>query len=65
MQDDADTPTVTDAETLSTPIEAHVVEYDDRPDECTIHPAWSPGCDWTTTWISAQAGSFVALEDWR
>ena len=66
MHDDTEFEPVPDASTDSAvPLEAHVVEYDDRPDECTIHPAWTPDCDWTTTWISAQDDSFVALADWR
>jgi hypothetical protein len=45
---------------------AHVEQYDDRPDECTIFPE-TPSQDLprTTAWLTAQEGSFVPLQDAR
>lgn len=43
-----------------------VVEtHDDAPDECTIHPVDVPDHELMTTWMTAQDGSFVSLDDVR
>ncbi|MCL9813101.1 DUF7511 domain-containing protein [Natranaeroarchaeum aerophilus] len=44
-------------------LRAIIEEYDDEADECTIFPSDVPNDRETTTWISAKAGSFVALDD--
>ncbi|GAB3020792.1 DUF7511 domain-containing protein [Natronobiforma cellulositropha] len=43
--------------------EAVVERYEDEPDVCTIFPRG--GDDPVTTWISADEGSFVDVEDVR
>ncbi|RLM54023.1 hypothetical protein DVK02_11390 [Halobellus sp. Atlit-31R] len=43
------------------PLRATVVEYQHRPDECTIHPVDPPDRNRTTAWITAKEGSYVAL----
>lgn len=40
---------------------ATVVEYEDAPDECTIHPLDPPSDRETTEWITAREGSFASL----
>lgn len=42
---------------------AIVAPYDDAPDECTIFPAGLPEEKLMTTWISAEEGSFVSLDE--
>ncbi|KTG30423.1 DUF7511 domain-containing protein [Haloferax profundi] len=42
---------------------AIVAPYDDAPDECTIFPAGLSEDELTTTWISAQEGSYVSLDE--
>ena len=44
---------------------ARIEEYDDAPDECTIYPADATQTELTTTWVSARANSFIALETMR
>ena len=44
---------------------ARVEEYDDDPDECTVYPANATATELPTTWVSAEAGSFVSLEEMR
>lgn len=44
---------------------AIVVPADDAPAECTIFPVDAEDEELVTTWISAEDGSFVALEDMR
>lgn len=75
MSDRRDTSRTTNGETErgdhpGEPVEevtlvARMQEHDDRPDTCTIHPVDVD--DWTaiTTWISADDGSFVPLDDRR
>ncbi|MFC4247966.1 hypothetical protein ACFOZ7_13610 [Natribaculum luteum] len=48
------------------PADARVAleRYEDAPDVCTIYDASIPARV-ATTWISAEEGSFVALEDAR
>lgn len=43
--------------------EACIVTYDDAPDECTIYPENVDEAMESTTWISAQAGSFYSLAE--
>ncbi|MFC7186337.1 DUF7511 domain-containing protein [Halorubrum yunnanense] len=46
-------------------IKATFARYDDRPDECTLHPE-SPGEDKRTTeWLTARRGGYVSLAVWR
>ncbi|KAB1194811.1 hypothetical protein GJR96_06970 [Haloferax sp. MBLA0076] len=42
---------------------AIVAPYDDAPDECTIFPAGLSEDELVTTWISAQEGSYVSLDE--
>lgn len=42
----------------------HIESYADG-DECTVFPADADDETLTTTWITADEGSFVALEDLR
>ena len=44
---------------------ARVEEYDDGTDECTIYPANATATELPTTWVSAEEGSFVSLEEMR
>lgn len=42
-----------------------VVEYDDRPDECTIWPRGEDNRVSPTTWITAKGDAFVSLSEMR
>lgn len=44
---------------------AEIVVAEDAPAECTIFPRGVAGFERTTTWISAEEGSFVSLADTR
>jgi len=44
---------------------ARVETYDDAPDECTIFPEDADADELPTTWVSAEAGSYVSLEAMR
>ena len=47
-------------------LDGHVERYDDAPDECTIFPrSASPEFPRTTTWLTAQEGSYCSLEENR
>jgi hypothetical protein len=47
-------------------LHARVEQYDDAPDECTIFPrVASSEFPRTTTWLTAQEGSYVSLDDAR
>ena len=46
-------------------LEGTVVRYDDRPDECTIHPTDPTEGERTTAWITAKEGSYVCASAWR
>ncbi|QCC48828.1 DUF7511 domain-containing protein [Halobellus limi] len=61
----ADAPHVGDAETTDREqvLLARVEEYDDGPDECTIYPANATAAELPTTWLSAEEGAFVSLEE--
>ena len=47
-----------------TVLEARIVRYDHQPDELTIFPREVPRGQRLTTWVSAEEGSFVDLDDW-
>ena len=49
----------------ATKLRATVVEYEEAPNECTIHPRGVSGMDRMTTWISAEEGAYVDLESFR
>ena len=65
--EDADSPRIGDAETpdRGQVLLARVEEYDGDPDECTIYPANATATELPTTWVSAEAGSFVSLDEMR
>ncbi|WP_416840310.1 hypothetical protein [Haloferax sp. DFSO52] len=42
---------------------AIVAPYDDAPDECTIFPTGLSEAELLTTWISAEEGSYVSLDE--
>lgn len=44
---------------------AKVVSYDDDPDQCTIFPTDVSEDQRTTTWISAEEGSYCSLHSCR
>jgi len=46
-------------------LRATIVEYEHRPDECTIHPVDPASSDRTTEWITAREGSYVPLGRFR
>jgi hypothetical protein len=47
-------------------LDGHVEQYDDAPDECTIFPRRaSSEFPRTTTWLTAQEGSYCSLEESR
>lgn len=60
-----DRPTAVQGPDDEVDLRATVVEYDDRPDECTIHPPTVSDDHRTTAWITAEAGSFVDVRRWR
>lgn len=53
------------ADSEPTPLDYVTVENDDAPDECAIFPREASDDVLTTTWITAQADSFVSLESMR
>ncbi len=46
-------------------IKATFARYDDRPDECTLHPARPGEEKQTTEWVTAKRGGYVSLAVWR
>ncbi|USZ67239.1 hypothetical protein NGM10_10910 [Halorussus salilacus] len=44
---------------------AVVVEYDLGPDECTVYPRKADDQTLMTEWITAEEGSYVALDEMR
>ncbi|MUV88615.1 hypothetical protein GJ629_00845 [Halapricum sp. CBA1109] len=46
-------------------VDAAVVEYEDAPDECTIYATDADADCRTTTWLSAQEGSYCAARAMR
>lgn len=44
---------------------ATLVRYTDAPDQLTIHPADADDVTMMGSWITADAGAFVALDDIR
>ena len=66
--DDSDVTTTTELGPADSPAddveyEAIVAPYDDAPDECTIYPIDVPEEKLMTTWITAEEGSFVSLDE--
>jgi len=55
------TPT-TDTGSPGEELHAVTVEKDGRPDECTLYPRGTTGLDRMSSWITAEEGSFVALD---
>ncbi|WP_049985929.1 DUF7511 domain-containing protein [Halobellus rufus] len=47
------------------PLRATIVEYENAPNECTIHPLDPPDSNRTTEWITAREGSYLHLRDCR
>lgn len=54
-------PTETDRPANGTEYSAIVERYDSRPNQCTIFRSDLSDIERTTTWISANEGSFVCL----
>lgn len=48
-----------------TQIKATFARYDDRLDECTLHPVHPDEERRMTEWITAKRGAYVALGVWR
>ena len=47
-------------------LDGHVERYDDAPDECTIFPRTATAeFPRTTTWLTAQEGSYCSLDEHR
>ncbi|WP_254764885.1 DUF7511 domain-containing protein [Natrinema marinum] len=46
-------------------LESVVVQYENRPDRCTVVPRECSEAERVTTWLSADVGAFVDLEDAR
>lgn len=44
---------------------ATVEQYDLQPDECTLYPRGATDEELMRKWVSAQAGSFVSLDEMR
>lgn len=42
-------------------LRTRTVEYDGRPDRCTVYPADATGVERMSTWLSADADVFVSL----
>ena len=42
-----------------------VVQYDDRPDRCTVYPRRDRCLDRMAAWLSADLEAFVGLEEMR
>jgi hypothetical protein len=67
--DDSETPRDADEaapELLDRPaLRARLARYDDEPDVLTLSPVDVRPTELSTTWISAAAGSFVDLQEWR
>lgn len=63
-----ETPNPRDAETADQRIHcrSEIVEYVDRPDECTLYP-WSTDCrdELLSTWITAAGDGFVDAREMR
>ena len=46
-------------------LESVLVPHADGPDELTVYPTDVPEERVTTTWLTAQEGAYVDLEEWR
>jgi hypothetical protein len=44
---------------------AEIVTGNDRPAECTVYPRDATETERMTRWITAEEGSFIALEEMR
>lgn len=42
-------------------IRATIVQYDDHPDECTLHPDEPDEDSRLTEWITAESGGYLSL----
>lgn len=42
-------------------IHATVIQNENQPDECTLHPATPSKDERTTAWITAKEGSYIPL----
>jgi hypothetical protein len=51
--------------TLTGELRATIVEYENQPDECTLHPVVPSDDTKTTAWITAESGSYVGLDACR
>lgn len=47
------------------PLRATIVEYENSPTECTIHPVDPPSERQSTAWITAKKGSYISLSTCR
>ncbi|UPV75367.1 hypothetical protein M0R89_04695 [Halorussus limi] len=61
----SDRRTVPTADESPADLRAVVEERDDGPDECTIYPPAADDEALVTEWITAEAGSYVALREIR
>ncbi|WP_136716592.1 DUF7511 domain-containing protein [Halorientalis salina] len=46
-------------------LESVLVPHADGPDELTLYPADASDERIVTTWMTAQEGAYVSLDDWR
>ena len=46
-------------------ITATLVTYEDRDDECTLHPVDPRDGKRTTEWITAKQGAYIEVASWR
>lgn len=49
----------------ATDLQATVVRYDGKPDECTLHPREASVSELLTSWITAREGAYVEVEKCR
>lgn len=40
-------------------LRSRIVEYEDRPNECTLYPADADPGELTTTWLTASEGTYL------
>lgn len=46
-------------------LQATVVRYDGKPDECTLHPRDASVSELLARWIIASEGAYVEVEEYR
>ena len=63
--DDESPPTAPTLPDRAADLVAIVVEYEVGPDECTLYPCGASDEALVTEWITAEAGSYVALDEMR